>query len=254
MPEMDGMEATRIIRNMNNDKATIPIIALTADIAAGNISEYMSCGMNAVCAKPIELDELLPVINTELKEEIHRLGNAEVEEVVQLTRVEIAPLKTTPSSGLLDDGFSQLLERVSNIAENSPDTADRPSPLASKVSKGAAEKLDKLKFEYEKTLLQNCNSLEFQINDLAERPADVELKEKMSLITHKLKGSGDTFGYNLVSTIATEADTIFNNTEPLAMDDIQNIKNHIDALSLIANMKLTGDGGEAGRVLLQGLR
>jgi PAS domain S-box-containing protein len=71
MPEMDGLEATVSIRAMDSPKCDIPIIALTADISAGNNAEYMSVGMNAVCGKPIELPVLLKSIDKCLGEEIH---------------------------------------------------------------------------------------------------------------------------------------------------------------------------------------
>jgi CheY-like chemotaxis protein len=71
MPVMDGLEATVSIRTTNGPKSNIPIIALTADISAGNIREYTSVGMNDVCGKPIELKRLLKSINRCLGEEIH---------------------------------------------------------------------------------------------------------------------------------------------------------------------------------------
>ncbi|MCK5166538.1 MAG: response regulator, partial [Rhodospirillaceae bacterium] len=45
MPIMNGLEATKIIRAMDSEKSNIPIIALTADIAKGNIKEYTDVGM-----------------------------------------------------------------------------------------------------------------------------------------------------------------------------------------------------------------
>ncbi len=71
MPVMDGIEATTSIREMANAKSNIPIIALTADISAGNISEYMNVGMNDVCGKPINLSALIKSIDKCLGEEIH---------------------------------------------------------------------------------------------------------------------------------------------------------------------------------------
>lgn len=71
MPVMDGLEATAAIRAMHGLKANIPIIALTADISAGNSTEYMGVGMNDVCGKPIDLSALLKSMNKCLGEEIH---------------------------------------------------------------------------------------------------------------------------------------------------------------------------------------
>ena len=73
MPVMDGIEATRLIRKLDGSMANVPIIALTADIAAGNIKEYTDNGINLVCGKPIDLPVLLNMINQLLFEEIHYL-------------------------------------------------------------------------------------------------------------------------------------------------------------------------------------
>jgi PAS domain S-box-containing protein len=71
MPVMDGLEATAFIRAMDGPRSNIPIIALTADISFGNITEYTDVGMNDVCGKPIELALLLKLINKCLGEEVH---------------------------------------------------------------------------------------------------------------------------------------------------------------------------------------
>jgi CheY-like chemotaxis protein len=63
MPVMDGLEATASIRAMTGPTSNILIIALTADIAADNITEFTNAGMNDVCGKPIELPLLLRSIN-----------------------------------------------------------------------------------------------------------------------------------------------------------------------------------------------
>ncbi|WP_082113918.1 ATP-binding protein [Kiloniella litopenaei] len=74
MPEMDGVEATKQIRALSDStKSTIPIVALTADIETSNLKEYVACGMNATCAKPLNMDDLLKT----LKRLIHeRSANA----------------------------------------------------------------------------------------------------------------------------------------------------------------------------------
>jgi PAS domain S-box-containing protein len=65
MPEMDGIETTRIIRNeINTEYAkTVPIIALTANALAGNEDIFMSAGFNAFIAKPIDIMRLDVILN-----------------------------------------------------------------------------------------------------------------------------------------------------------------------------------------------
>ena len=55
MPEMTGLEATRIIRRFDNEKANIPIIAMTADAFSENVAECINAGMNGHIAKPIDI-------------------------------------------------------------------------------------------------------------------------------------------------------------------------------------------------------
>ena len=55
MPEMDGLEATRIIRGMDREDAkVIPIIALTANAFDEDVQRSMQAGLNAHLSKPVE--------------------------------------------------------------------------------------------------------------------------------------------------------------------------------------------------------
>jgi CheY-like chemotaxis protein/anti-sigma regulatory factor (Ser/Thr protein kinase) len=56
MPEMNGLEATRKIRALNDPWASsIPIIAMTADAFSENVTECLDAGMNGHIAKPIDI-------------------------------------------------------------------------------------------------------------------------------------------------------------------------------------------------------
>ena len=63
MPEMDGVEAVRKIREINTDYAkNIPIIALTANAIVGSEQLFLDNGFNAFIPKPIEVVRLDAVI------------------------------------------------------------------------------------------------------------------------------------------------------------------------------------------------
>jgi CheY-like chemotaxis protein len=64
MPDMDGMEATRLIRESNaRDKnKTIPIIAMTAHAMKGDKEKFLDAGMNDYISKPINVDEFMSII------------------------------------------------------------------------------------------------------------------------------------------------------------------------------------------------
>lgn len=72
MPEMNGLEATRVIRQMGGKKGAIPIVALTADATEDHIDEYLKAGMNDAAAKPINIDHLMEAINEAMGERIHQ--------------------------------------------------------------------------------------------------------------------------------------------------------------------------------------
>jgi PAS domain S-box-containing protein len=58
MPEMDGVTATRRIRELDSELANIPIIALTANAMKGDEQKYREAGMNDYVTKPIESEKL----------------------------------------------------------------------------------------------------------------------------------------------------------------------------------------------------
>jgi CheY-like chemotaxis protein len=69
MPEMNGLEATRRIRALEDPWASsIPIIAMTADAFSENIAECMNAGMNGHIAKPIDIKLVIKEIRR-IKEE-----------------------------------------------------------------------------------------------------------------------------------------------------------------------------------------
>lgn len=64
MPEMDGYQATRTIRKLENKElASIPILAMTANAFEEDKQEALKCGMNGHLAKPIDIDVLFETLN-----------------------------------------------------------------------------------------------------------------------------------------------------------------------------------------------
>ncbi|MCL1973045.1 MAG: ATP-binding protein [Endomicrobia bacterium] len=60
MPEIDGYEATGMIRAIDNPRAkTVPIIAMTADVFREDIENSIASGMNAHVGKPLNIDDVI---------------------------------------------------------------------------------------------------------------------------------------------------------------------------------------------------
>jgi signal transduction histidine kinase/CheY-like chemotaxis protein/HPt (histidine-containing phosphotransfer) domain-containing protein len=62
MPEMDGMEATQAIRQLDGDAASVPILAMTANAMQGDRERFLAAGMDDYIAKPIDRDTLFEVL------------------------------------------------------------------------------------------------------------------------------------------------------------------------------------------------
>lgn len=62
MPNMDGYEATRRIRNLSGEKAQIPIIAMTANAFEEDRQEAFFAGMNGHVAKPVNIRILMETL------------------------------------------------------------------------------------------------------------------------------------------------------------------------------------------------
>lgn len=77
MPEMNGLEATKLIRNMDRtDAAEIPIFAMTANAFAEDIRESLEAGMNEHFAKPLDMREMVKTIYRYCRKDNEKGSNA----------------------------------------------------------------------------------------------------------------------------------------------------------------------------------
>jgi CheY-like chemotaxis protein len=86
MPEMNGFEATKYIRNTMH--STIPIIALTADVTTVDVDKCKAVGMNDYIAKPVDERVLYNKI-------IGTLKKSKLDKKEKISTVEIEKTKYT---------------------------------------------------------------------------------------------------------------------------------------------------------------
>jgi CheY-like chemotaxis protein len=67
MPVMDGIEATRAIRQKAAPNLDTPIIAITANASESYRLQCLQAGMNDYCTKPLRMEKLKKLVSTYAK-------------------------------------------------------------------------------------------------------------------------------------------------------------------------------------------
>lgn len=62
MPEMDGYQATEMIRNLGDSRAAVPIVAMTTNAFEEDRQKALDAGMNAHVSKPVDMNVLFRVM------------------------------------------------------------------------------------------------------------------------------------------------------------------------------------------------
>lgn len=100
MPEMDGLEATQIIRKLETQMAGrphIPIVALTASVMREDYNRCRASGMDRMVGKPIQIEKLLTTMEEVVPENAGELKSMHQYEIPETGIVDFSPI-----SGCID--------------------------------------------------------------------------------------------------------------------------------------------------------
>ena len=137
MPEMDGIEATAAIRALGGRFATLPIVALTANVVSGMREMFLENGFDDFLAKPLEVPRLDAVLKKWISPEKQRdaPAGAEGEAVPQEGALpEISGVDVSAGIARLNNSQSRYLDLLTifrqeakkslPLLEKTPDTAE----------------------------------------------------------------------------------------------------------------------------------
>lgn len=176
MPVMDGLEATKIVKKMQNLKE-IPIVALTANVMSGDRQKYLDLGMSDILGKPVEIEELAKVFSKWLREEksnfLDKFNSAEL-----LRRLQNDQMIAQKIVGSFLKNLPELIADISNgIVQND----FKKIEIAAHTIKGsaanlAAKEISKLALDFEllakkgdlANIIKRQNELLVAQKDLAE--------------------------------------------------------------------------------------
>ena len=110
MPELDGYETTRIIRNSNKPYQGIPIIALTANAMASDRDKCIAAGMNGFIAKPVNQQHLNDTPKEWLNPNTDGVVNSDNNTPENSHNVLIDQTELLALINIMEDEFNTLLE------------------------------------------------------------------------------------------------------------------------------------------------
>jgi len=170
MPEMDGIEATAIIRAWEKDSASqqIPIIALTANAVVGMREMFIGSGFNDYISKPIDVSKLNEILDHWIPKEKKETGSKNCDPE------SISPLPTTHS----------LLPVIPNV-----DTAKGVAMLRGRMD------------IYKKVLSMFCEDVDARLAQLQTMP-EADTLPTFIIQVHSLKSVTASIGAQEVSSHA----------------------------------------------------
>lgn len=114
MPGMDGCEATRAIRKMEQADGTgpIPIVALTANALLGDREACLAVGMNDHLSKPFTKERLHAVVEQWLTHRGSQTGSASDQPLFPPFPDSASAGPTAPTPGIVDRGTWKIFEEL----------------------------------------------------------------------------------------------------------------------------------------------
>jgi PAS domain S-box-containing protein len=182
MPEMDGIEATQHIRRLPDPvKASIPIIALTANALKGDSEKYLAAGMNDYLAKPFDEERLFQVIYRNL---------AYYKTPVGTTLAAIAAINAADADPTLPAGTSSTDNPFQNNNNSNSMTPANSRlydlSMVQSVSGGDEGFIKKMVALFIETVPQNVQDLKKALQE--------ENWDQVGKTAHKLKSTIDSMG------------------------------------------------------------
>ncbi len=120
MPSMDGIEATKRIREKESSNTHTPIIALTAFALQGDRERFIGLGMDEYIAKPVRMEEMFNIIDKIVemtKSEPDFSGMPRLAENGELVLLNTSGVKSleeiTPIINKIESTFNELLKALS---------------------------------------------------------------------------------------------------------------------------------------------
>jgi len=119
MPEMDGIEATKIIRSLGGKHSKLPIVALTANAIVGAKEMFLDNGLDDFLSKPIEVSKLNNILAKwiPLEKQMKAEPNTSIEQDKEI-EISIADVDVARGISLSGGSAENYLDTLSVFYKN----------------------------------------------------------------------------------------------------------------------------------------
>ena len=199
MPEMDGIEATKLIRDLGYTK---PIIALTANAVTGQAEVLLQNGFNEFISKPIDIRQLNSILNKFVRD-------VQPPEVIEASRLQAESRKTKKDEAL-------ILKSSFKKETAAPDHEQGGFSLINKHIRGLnIIKGFSLYGGNEKTYLKVLRSYVASVRTLLSdlEAVSAENLHEYGTIVHGIKGTSDSVFADQTGILASELEKAAKNND-----------------------------------------
>lgn len=171
MPEMNGFEATKAIREMEGESKHTPVIAMTAHAMKGDRERCLQVGMDDYVSKPIDPNELFAKVEKWSKTALSKESSHSNESSVRQRQVKGFPLDIQSAMNRLGEDeelFQNILQEFMRYLPN------QLQKLNNAINKGEAKEVER-----EAHTLKGA-SANLSANTLVEWASKLELLGKKS--------------------------------------------------------------------------
>ena len=147
MPEMDGLEATRLIRGRLDEFHQPRIIAMTANVTKDDRKACLNAGMDDYLAKPIRIDELIAALNKSKQFPTYGFGSTQDSQPLDQP-IKLPDHQKIASPALDPTALDQLLKLVGGEKDNYFKLIDSFLEETPKLLEGARKAVENKDHEY----------------------------------------------------------------------------------------------------------
>ena len=237
MQDMDGLEATAVIRSMGFKG---PIVALTANVMEGTRELFFRGGMNDFISKPIAVEELSRVLSTWLPQDKIRRITAEEQKAFKNTHVDSPP--------------ESVLDRKAGMV-NSAGNEKLYLQLLREFNKVHKTDLEKIKSALDAGDRKSACRLAHTLKSSSAIIGALSLSGAAYLVEAALYGEGNTEDADinaLVTGLEAAFTAVITELELLSEREKSNVsKNRNDALALIQKLEPMLEASESTAYILR---